>query len=66
MAQSGMVRISRASQETLRQLAERTGESMQAVLEKAVDELKRAPKLCVVWPCPPTYEELIHHDGFVA
>ena len=41
MAQAGVVRIGRAHHQTLRQLAERTGESMQAVLEKAIDELKR-------------------------
>ena len=41
MAQAGVVRLGRASHETLRRLAERMGESMQAVAEKAIDELKR-------------------------
>lgn len=36
-----VVRIDRAHHQTLRQLAERRGESMQAVVEKAIDELKR-------------------------
>jgi len=41
MAQAGVVRIGREHQRTLRQLAERMGESMRAVVEKAIDELKR-------------------------
>jgi hypothetical protein len=41
MAQAGVVRIRREYQLTIRQLAERMGESMQAVVEKAIDELKR-------------------------
>lgn len=41
MAQAGLVRIDRAHHQALRQLAERMGESMQAVAQKAIDELKR-------------------------
>ena len=41
MAQAGVVRIGREYHRTLRQLAKRMGESMQAVVEKAIDELQR-------------------------
>lgn len=41
MAQAGLVRIGKQAHQTLRQLAERMGESMQAVAEKAIEELRR-------------------------
>ena len=41
MAQAGIVRIGREHHQTLRQLAKRMGESMQTVVEKAIDELMR-------------------------
>ena len=41
MAQAGLVRIGKQSHRTLRQLAEWMGESMQAVAEKAIEELRR-------------------------
>jgi predicted transcriptional regulator len=41
MAQAAAVRIDRVHHQVLRQLAERMGESMQAVVERAIDELKR-------------------------
>jgi hypothetical protein len=41
MRQAGVVRIGKHHHQALRQLAERMGESMQTVVEKAIDELKR-------------------------
>lgn len=41
MAQGGIVRISKEAHQTLRQLAEVMGESMQAIVEKAIEELRR-------------------------
>ena len=41
MAQSGAIRINEFSHRTLRQLAETTGESMQTVLSKAIEEYRR-------------------------
>lgn len=38
---SATVRISETARETLRDLAERTGESMQEILERAVEEYRR-------------------------
>ncbi|MGH9943184.1 MAG: toxin-antitoxin system protein [Pyrinomonadaceae bacterium] len=41
MAQASMIRINESSHRTLRQLAEAMGESMQAVLNKAIEEYRR-------------------------
>jgi len=41
MAQAGIVRIGKEHHQILRQLAKRMGESMQTVVEKAIDELRR-------------------------
>ena len=41
MAQAGFVRIGRQHHQTLRELSKRMGETMQTVVEKAIDELKR-------------------------
>ncbi|HEY0004938.1 MAG TPA: hypothetical protein VGB17_09020 [Pyrinomonadaceae bacterium] len=41
MAQEGVIRISRSSLQTVRQIARRRSESIQSVVEKAIDELSR-------------------------
>lgn len=41
MAQAGVVRIGKQHHEILRLLAKKMGESMQTVVEKAIDELRR-------------------------
>lgn len=41
MPQTGFVRIDRNHHQTLRELAKKMGETMQTVVEKAIDELKR-------------------------
>lgn len=38
---SSTVRISQSAREALRELAAKSGQSMQAVLEKAIDDLRR-------------------------
>lgn len=41
MAQANTVRLNESSHQALRQLADATGESMQAVLAKAIEEYRR-------------------------
>lgn len=41
MAQAGVIRVGRSSLQTVRQIARRRGESMQSVVERAIDELSR-------------------------